>query len=450
MKYKNDKRFFFLIFLFLSLSFLFIAPGNTATYYVDQNHPQASDSNPGTEELPWKTMIHGCEQLIAGDTLLVKNGTYATRRQPNDFMPGIRPLNSGTEDKPITIKAYPGHQPIIDGRTAEQNTFGGYQVSHIIIDGFKIIYGNIHFSECSYVTVKNCELVYGLNGFPGRDPDSSYTMMIEFRFTNFAVARNNKIHGMKENMPSGGDNRAAIMLHWANDVIIENNFFSGNHIAYRNKIGSQTSGDRNIFRFNYVEDCNIGVFMGGYDKVSADNKILQNVFVNMPISIYVNTGNIRLVIANNVFYNTPGFDVPGDAVSGITYFGQASTNQNNQIYNNIFENFESPISNHSYNAQWPPNLYIDYNLYNEFVGFDCYWKYISHDQFKAMVGNGNYVILNQDPKFVDPVNKNFRLKADSPCRNAGKTGVNMGAYIAGNEIIGLIRPSPPTNLVIVP
>jgi len=140
------------------LIFLFAASANAAVYYVDQNHPNASDENPGTEELPWKTLIHGCAQLKAGDTLLVKEGVYASTDTPAEYLPGIRPVNSGTETNPIVIKAYPGHSVVIDGRTTSMKAIGGYEVSHIIYDGFTILYGLIYFNKCSHITVQNSSL----------------------------------------------------------------------------------------------------------------------------------------------------------------------------------------------------------------------------------------------------------------------------------------------------
>jgi hypothetical protein len=40
------------------------AQGNV--YYVDQNHPQASDSNAGTEDWPWVTIQHAADVAVAG------------------------------------------------------------------------------------------------------------------------------------------------------------------------------------------------------------------------------------------------------------------------------------------------------------------------------------------------------------------------------------------------
>ncbi len=58
--------------------------GQTATYYVAQNHPQASDSNPGTEALPWRTLTHSCAVAEKGDTVWVKTGLYHETLEPHN------------------------------------------------------------------------------------------------------------------------------------------------------------------------------------------------------------------------------------------------------------------------------------------------------------------------------------------------------------------------------
>jgi len=413
---------------------------------VDQNNPQASDENPGTEELPWKTLIHGCAQLKAGDTLLVKEGVYASTDTPAEYLPGIRPVNSGTETNPIVIKAYPGHSVVIDGRTTTMKAIGGYKVSHIIYDGFTILYGLIYFNKCSHITVQNCDLVYGYTK-PG---DPSYTNMIEFTYSQFGIVRNCVIHDNKSNAPVKGTNAAAIILHWADDILIENNLFYNNIIAYRNKCGNNgQQGHRNIFRKNIVKNCDIGVYMGGYEGASTDNKIIQNIFINTPTGIACNIGNIRLIIANNVFYADPGFNPGGDPTCGIVYSAVAESNPDHQIFNNIIVNLESPISQHA--TDWPPpNLYCDYNCYANFVGFDKRWEFITFEEFKNRTGGNEHCFVNQDPMFVNPEAHDFHLRPNSLCLNAGidrqdydndgntTEPINMGCYITGNETIGLI------------
>jgi len=64
--------------LTLSLVWFFMpqAVGLATTYYVDGNSTNASDSNPGTSGLPWKTIGKAASSLQPGDTALVREGIY--------------------------------------------------------------------------------------------------------------------------------------------------------------------------------------------------------------------------------------------------------------------------------------------------------------------------------------------------------------------------------------
>ncbi len=72
-----------------------------AAYYVDGSQRSASDSNPGTEDQPFKTMERGVRSLQPGDALFIKAGTYRET---------VILTRSGTEADPIRIQAYPGDE----------------------------------------------------------------------------------------------------------------------------------------------------------------------------------------------------------------------------------------------------------------------------------------------------------------------------------------------------
>jgi len=203
MKDKKFNRFYFLIFLFLFLSFLVTASANAATYYVATN---GSDSNPGTEAQPWRTIYYGAEQLYPGDTLLVKQGTYAPRSNTGAFyIPGIQPARSGTQSQPITIKAYPGHSVTIDGTLSNAPAIGSYARNWIIYDGFYIYRGCMYIQEASNVTVQNCEMQYGAA------EDTNHINMVRIAVSANTIIRNNKIHGNKN--AGSGYNMPAIMMY---------------------------------------------------------------------------------------------------------------------------------------------------------------------------------------------------------------------------------------------
>lgn len=78
------------------------APGRT--FYVS---PSGDDANPGTEDLPWRSLSYAMERLSAGDLLNLRVGIY----HEHDLRVGLR----GTSGAPITIRSYPGERATIDG-----------------------------------------------------------------------------------------------------------------------------------------------------------------------------------------------------------------------------------------------------------------------------------------------------------------------------------------------
>jgi parallel beta-helix repeat protein len=86
---------------------------SAATYFVDANNPNARDTNPGTEALPFKTIGKATSLVVAGDTVFVKAGVYRetvtlSRSGTSTTVKGR--TGFATITSPITIAAYPGHE----------------------------------------------------------------------------------------------------------------------------------------------------------------------------------------------------------------------------------------------------------------------------------------------------------------------------------------------------
>jgi PKD repeat protein len=74
------------------------------TYYVS---PSGNDANPGSAASPWKSIARANAVLGAGDTAILRGGTYRE---------AIRPANSGSsENARITYQAAPGESVVLDG-----------------------------------------------------------------------------------------------------------------------------------------------------------------------------------------------------------------------------------------------------------------------------------------------------------------------------------------------
>src|SRR5215207_10548612 len=99
-----------------------------STYYVS---PDGSDTAAGTEGAPFRTIQKAASLVGAGDTVVVRAGTYAGFQLGWDFP------QSGTATQPITFKADPG--AVIEGRNSE--TPDGINLegsSYVVIDGFAV------------------------------------------------------------------------------------------------------------------------------------------------------------------------------------------------------------------------------------------------------------------------------------------------------------------------
>ncbi len=73
------------------------------TFYVAQS-ANASDSNDGTIDRPFKTIAKASETVRAGDTVIIRGGEYSEL---------LKPTKDGTATNPITYKAYPGEDVLL-------------------------------------------------------------------------------------------------------------------------------------------------------------------------------------------------------------------------------------------------------------------------------------------------------------------------------------------------
>lgn len=140
----------------LSLVFLLFTPNisQATTYHVDKNHSSGSDANPGTEDLPWLTIQHAADTMVAGDTVLIRNGVY------NEHI-HTQHSGNGTAGH-IIFSAYPGETPIVDG-TGVTESQNGIIVdnSYIKLIGLEIRNWNdnaIWAEGAGYLEISDCKV----------------------------------------------------------------------------------------------------------------------------------------------------------------------------------------------------------------------------------------------------------------------------------------------------
>jgi parallel beta-helix repeat protein len=98
------------------------------TFYVATN---GRDENPGTQQLPWRTIQKAAATLTAGQTVLVGSGAYDD---------GVLIERSGAPGRMITYKAAAGATPKI--RITKPNDYGVILkgASYIRVEGFEVAY----------------------------------------------------------------------------------------------------------------------------------------------------------------------------------------------------------------------------------------------------------------------------------------------------------------------
>lgn len=136
------KRILTILSLFACLSL------SGATYYVATT---GNNANSGTLAAPWATWNYAFNQLVAGDTLYIRGGTYQPVGTFSDAGYGdthtavaIHSKN-GTSANRIVVMGYPGERAILDGVNVTQ---GADTTSR---HGIKVTY-------CDYWTFKNFEV----------------------------------------------------------------------------------------------------------------------------------------------------------------------------------------------------------------------------------------------------------------------------------------------------
>lgn len=385
------------------------------TFYVDQNHISANDSNSGTETEPWLTIQHAAATVQAGDTVIVKTGTYDERIT---FSPGT----TGSPGNMITFKAEPR-------RTINMWGFYTLNADYLRIEGFNITTSLTGWTETQGIFIRSdyveivdnyfyeikAAAVQAYWGTPW--PKASYVADNRIYYSQMGIVaagedwlvENNEV----ERLYKWGGGDCDYTRFFGENIIFRNNHFHSTNIAEIGTAhvdGFQTfdnNGEyaRNILiEGNVVRDFHQG-FMGeaGFYGNSSDIIFRNNIFSDS-WSWGLAIQEIRnVVVIHNVFAN-------------MTYHGVGFNNGASGIVkNNIFYNAGS-----NYWADAQSTVEGGYNILNR-------EGYPNHIEATDLV---------VDPLFVNvnPLSYDFSLQVTSPAMDAG---VDVGVTV---DIDGISRP----------
>ena len=390
-----------------------------ATYYVA---PNGSDTNPGTETLPWRTIQKAAETLGSGETVLIKAGTYRER---------VVPRNSGNQY--ITYASYPGHSVTIDGAgiSLPSDMAGLFEVSglsYIRISGLRIVnagtgdnHAGILVTDSQHILIEH-NATYntassGIGVWNSRDVtirDNEVELCcndgeqecITVAGTDSFEIRNNHVH-------HGGPGTIGGEGIDAKDGSANGRIYQ-NHVHHLNRLGIYLDAwDKHTHHIevyqNRVHDI---ANSDGFSLASESGGLLENIRVYNNIAYNNRLSGLsfsaageaaihpvcNVMIVNNTFYNNGSSQWGG----GITIENAGARNlviRNNICSQNRFFQIqvEVPVQ----------NLTVDHNLIDGHRGYE---SEIYGDDF-----------VEDDPLFVNPSGADFHLRKGSPARDRGSS-----------------------------
>jgi uncharacterized protein DUF1565 len=386
-------------------------------YYVDRSNPSASDSGPGTEQAPWRTILKAVNTARAGETVLIKRGTYTESES------GKLPVaNSGTSGKPITFAAYPGDERLVIITGA---TFRIVGVSYIVVRGLKVTnvtnttspWGFLIRGPGTDITLSGNETygtyssgigVWGVSF--GTDP-TDYQHLFNVLIANNLVRR----------ACDGGYDECITVANGVNNVIVRGNEVTesgntvngGEGIDFKEGVfGGQIDG-------NYVHDLvKVGIYLdaagvaigpGGVENIDIVGNVVRNLSDGEGIELGTEgIGNLRNIRAfNNV--------IQGVARNGVTLYAHPSgsgtasgiTFMNNTVYKN---------TRYGVRINWPSTRSSGILVRNNIGYLNGYGDWSVASDATATADHNLWGI---DPLFVGAAAGNLRLSPGSPAVDAG-------------------------------
>lgn len=439
---------------------LFANVGTSATYYVATT---GSDSNPGTDSAPWRTVSRAAQRLQPGDAVFIRGGTYHEQ---------VILANSGSdENSRITYAAYPGETPILDGTgvTPYTNEWGGLidigGKSHIVIRGLTVrntagmggVTGvaGIHTDGGHDITVTRCTIYntrssgVGLWNSTNTGSVKSYVTSndiyqavnggtqecISVSNSSYVDVSYNAVHG-GVNLPNGGEGidvkEASRYVEVHHNTVYD---LPGDVAIYIDAYASVLSNVAVYGNMIYEAGYGIGVACeqgGTANNVEIYNNVVRNTGTQgIEITSYGGGQRNAIKIYDNTVYAnaTGGINIASTAISGV------------EVYNNI------SASNGNYQLQVASeaNIATFYNL-----------LYGTQGSYKGT----HYLTAN--PLFVSATD--MHLQPSSPAIDTGTgtgaplsdydgvgrpqgSGYDMGAYeyVSADKV----PPTPPTGLKII-
>jgi len=411
------------------------------TFYIS---PTGSDSNPGSEAQPWKTIQRAAETLQAGETVLIRAGEYRE---------WVRPQHSGAEGKPITYAAYPGEIVTLNGAQIElpahtpkaprpphpthdwvgahighpEEIGGLFQIegrSHIIVKGLRITHAGPHRDNAG-ILVKDSDNIRIEGNF-----------IYDTTSSGIGVWRSYKIivTGTEVELACNDGGQECITIAGTDEYEV-----SYNHVHHNGPgsiggegIDSKHGSSNGRVHHNHIHHINrLGIYVDAWNTLTQHIAIYQNIVHDNAgdgITCAAEAGGLleSITIYNNLIFRN------GRTGVVIGWYGMADhqpISNVNIFHNTIYHNG----ANHG-GGVWLDNPEaVNILVQNNIVSQNGFWQIALRDDIPTATAtfHNNLTFgfrdhpdeiqnpLHTDPKFVNDKMGNFRPRSDSPALQAG-------------------------------
>ena len=474
---------FFLLFISVSASF-----GQPNSFFYVST--AGDDSNPGTQNKPWRTVQHAADAARAGSTVNVRGGVYEELVKIN--------VSGSASAGYITLRSYPGETAILDAAhftpADRQGILTIHNQSYIRIEGVEI--RNFRTAEHrlaplgidvsgagSHIELLKNNVHHIEQTFPGRDAPGSggngfgiavYGTDATTPITDLIIDGNEVHHlktGSSESLVVNGNVTNFRITH---NVVHDNNNIGIDVIGFErtahdpavdqardgvvsgNLVYNITSKGNPAYGNDESSD---GIYVDGGTRILIEQNVIHDVDFGIELaSEHKDRATSYITARNNLIYHchTAGVSIGGYAPE------RGHTDHSAVINNTLYENDTSASGSGEFQMQWnmadnifqnnivvagprclimlnrsqvdknkPPSM-IDHNIYYCASGPQAStWAGASatvtgFDKYVESIGNDRRSRF-ADPRFVDPATNDFHLRSDSPALGAGtKDSVPVG------------------------
>jgi parallel beta-helix repeat protein len=387
-----------------------------STYYVATT---GNDTNAGTSTAPFKTIQKAANKAVAGDTVIVKTGTYNAGFNLYAHV-------GGTQGNPITFSAESGVIITHCGTVGTNAWLAGINIEStpgwFIIDGFKIKSdgsmqrAGIRSAYSNNNIIRNCDIG---SAFIGIFTSSSSGLLLE----------NNKCHN------STDQHGIYLGAGTKNSVVRKNECYSNNWDGiHMNASKAAGINDNNIVENNKLYNNNLsGMDIEGVtNSIFRNNLIYNNTKHGMSFHSQDQTraGYPTDPCSNNTIVNN---SIVGNGLFGLCF--QPEDTASTKIYNNILLNSSAIYGSIGTNAI--PSFTSDYNIVVDNFSTNLGVNKMTLAQWKSSTGQDTHSIISTASQlFVNSAAFDYHLKAGSSAVNAGV----VNSYIPSTDADGNNRP----------